>query len=51
MGDIEEHLAQGTCIRARLPQDINGEGPGKILQKCEENLGQQKDMSSIIKRN
>ena len=51
MEDIEEHLAQGACIRSRLPWDVNGEGPGKILLKCEEKLGHQKNMNSIIKRN
>ena len=39
---IEEHLAKGTSVRARQEWDINGEGPGKILLKCEEKYGQQK---------
>ena len=42
MDDIEEHLAQCACIRARLPQDVNGVVPGEILLKCEGNLGKQK---------
>ena len=49
--DIEEHLAKGTTVRARLEWDINGEGLGKILLKCEERLGQKKYMSSVIKIN
>ena len=48
--EMEEHTAKGTSIRARLEWDINGEGPGKILLKFEERLGQQKYMSSIIKK-
>ena len=48
--DIEEHFAKGTTVRARLKWDINGEGPCKILLKCEERLGQQKYMSCVIKK-
>ena len=32
MEDKEEHFAQGASIRARLPWDVNGEGPGKTLE-------------------
>ena len=45
---MEEHLAKGTSVRSRQEWDINGEGPGKILLKCEEKCGQQKYMQSII---
>jgi len=48
---MEEHLAKGTSVRARQEWDINGEGPGKILLKCEEKYGQQKYMQSIIEKN
>ena len=48
--DIEEHLAKGTTIRSTLEWDMNGEGPGKILLKCEEILGKQKYMRSVIKK-
>ena len=51
MDNIEEHKAQCTCTRARLPWDLNSEDPGKILLKCEKNLGQQKYMGTIIKKN
>ena len=49
--DIEKHLAQCASVRARQEWDINVEGPGKILLKCKEKLGQQKYMSSTNKRN
>ena len=49
--DLEEYIDQGTTIRARQEQDMNGKGPGKILLKCEERLGQQKYMSSIVEKN
>ena len=39
---MEEHLAKGTSVRSRQEWDINGEGPGKILLKCEEKYGPQK---------
>ena len=48
---IEEHQAKGTSIRSRQEWDINAEGPGKILLKCENIYGQQKYMSSIVKKN
>ena len=48
---MEEHLAKGTSIRSRQEWDINAEGPGKILLKCEDRYGQQKYMSSITKKN
>ena len=48
---MEEHLAKGTSVRSRQEWDINGEGPGKILLKCEEKYGQQKYMQSIITKN
>ena len=48
---IEEHQAKGTLIRSRQEWDINAEGPGKILLKCEDKYGQQKYMSSIVKKN
>ena len=44
---MEEHQAKGTSIRSRQEWDINAEGPGKILLKCEDKYGQQKYMSSI----
>ena len=44
---MEEHPAKGTSIRSRQEWDINAEGPGKILLKCEDKYGQQKYMSSI----
>jgi hypothetical protein len=37
-------------VRARQEWNINGAGPGKILLKCEERLGQQKYMSCIIEK-
>ena len=48
---IEEHQAKGTSIRSRQEWDINAEGPGKILLKCEDIYGQQKYMSNITKKN
>ena len=48
---IEEHLAKGASIRSKQEWDINAEGPGKILLKCENKYGQQKYMHSYIKRN
>ena len=48
---MEEHQAKGTSIRSRQEWDINAEGPGKILLKCEDRYGQQKYMSSIVKKN
>ena len=49
--DLDEYIDQGTTVRARQEWDINGEGPGKILLKCEERLGQQKYMSCIVEKN
>ena len=37
---IEEHLAKEASIRSRQEWDINAEGPGKILLKCENKYGQ-----------
>ena len=51
MEKIEEHQARGALIRSRQEWDINAEGPGKILLKCEDKYGQQKYMQSIIKKN
>ena len=48
---MEEHLSKGTSFRSRQEWDINGEGPGKILLKCEEKYGQRKYMQSIITKN
>ena len=48
---IEEHQAKGTSIRSRQEWDINAEGPGRILLKCEDRYGQQKYMSSVTKKN
>ena len=48
---MEEHLAKGTSVRSRQEWDINAEGPGKILLKCEDKYGQQKYMQSIITKN
>ena len=48
---MEEHLAKGASIRSIQEWDINAEGPGKILLKCENKYGQQKYMHSIVKRN
>ena len=48
---MEEHLAKGTSVRSRQEWDINAEGPGKILLKCEDIYGQQKYMQSIITKN
>ena len=48
---MEEHQARGASVRSRQEWDINAEGPGKILLKCEDKYGQQKYMQSIIKRN
>ena len=45
---MEEHLAKGTSVRSKQEWDINAEGPGKILLKCEDKYGQQKYMQSII---
>ena len=49
--DLDEYTDQGTTVRARQEWDINGEGPGKILLKCEERLGQHKYMSCIVEKN
>ena len=48
---MEEHLAKGTSVRSKQEWDINAEGPGRILLKCEEKYGQQKYMQSIITKN
>ena len=47
---MEEHLAKGTSVRARQEWDITGEGPGKILLKCEGKYGQQKYMQYNYKK-
>ena len=36
---IEEQQARGALIRSRQEWDINAEGPGKILLKCEDKYG------------
>ena len=33
---MEKHLAKGTSVRSRQEWDMNAEGQGKILLKCEE---------------
>ena len=43
--------SKGALIRSRQEWDINAEGPGKILLKCEDKYGPQKYMQSIIKNN
>ena len=48
---MEEHLAKGTSVWSRQEWDINGEGPGKILLKCEDKYGQQIYMQSIVTKN
>ena len=48
---MEEHQAKGASVRSRQEWDINAEGPGKILLKCEDKYGQQKYIQSNIKRN
>ena len=49
--NIEEHQVKGASVRSRQEWDINAEGLGKILLKCEDKYGQQKYMQSIVKKN
>ena len=48
---MEEYLAKGSSVQSRQEWDINAEGPGKTLLKCEDKYGQQKYMQSIITKN
>ena len=48
---MEEHQAKGALVRSRQESNINAEGPGRILLKCEDKYGQQKYIQSIIKKN
>ena len=50
-GNCSSLHVKGTSIRSKQEWDINAEGPGKILLKCENKYGQQKYMHSVIKRN
>ena len=48
---MDEHLAKGTSVGSRQEWDMNSEGPGKILLKCDQKYGGQKNMQSIITKN